>query len=62
MTAQTQPDAHVGPHDPSITPPDLDEINTHAQQGWNWFTKFLFWNVVTTVGALLIVGLLTVWS
>ncbi len=45
----------------AIPPPSLDEINGEAQKGWNWFTRFLFWNVVVIAGALIFVGLLTVW-
>lgn len=44
-----------------VAPPALDEFNTHAKHGWDFFTKFLLWNVITIVGALLFVGLLTVW-
>ncbi|MDE8346305.1 MAG: hypothetical protein POH28_09065 [Acidocella sp.] len=42
--------------------PAAEEFDTHAKQGWAFFTKFLTVNVVVTIVALLVVGLLTVWS
>jgi hypothetical protein len=44
------------------TLPAAEEFDTASKKGWEFFTKFLFGNVVVTVVALLIVGLLTVWS
>ncbi len=45
----------------TILPAD-EEFDTHAKKGWEFFTKFLTANVVFTIVALLIFGLLTVWS
>jgi len=41
-------------------PPEQDFDNA-SKKGWEFFTKFLLGNVVFTIAALLIVGLLTVW-
>ncbi len=38
------------------------DFDNHAQKGWNNFTKFLLSNVVMTAGALIIIGIFTVWS
>jgi hypothetical protein len=43
-------------------PPEAEPFNQTAKAGWNRFTKFLLWNVVATIVALLVIGLLTVWS
>jgi hypothetical protein len=42
--------------------PADEEFDTVSQKGWNFFTKFLLSNVIVTVVALVVVGLLTVWS
>ncbi len=39
-----------------------EEFGKTAQKGWEFFTKFLLTNILVTVGALIVVGLLTVWS
>ena len=39
-----------------------DEFDTASQKGWEFFTKFLMANVIVTIVALLVIGLLTVWS
>ncbi len=44
-----------------IAPPPPEEFDKHAKNGWEFFTKFLFWNVIVIVAGLLFVGLLTVW-
>jgi hypothetical protein len=66
MIARTQLDGQTANLDSHATgaapPPGLAAFDEHAQKGWAWFTKFLFWNVVTVVGALVVVALLTVWS
>ncbi len=41
--------------------PAAEEFDTVSQNGWKFFTKFLFGNVVATVVALLVLALLTVW-
>jgi hypothetical protein len=41
--------------------PANEEFDTVSQKGWQFFTKFLFGNVVMTVVALVILALLTVW-
>lgn len=41
------------------TPVDFDGA---SQKGWNFFTKFLFVNVVAAAAVLLFIGALTVWS
>ncbi len=45
----------------TILPPD-EEFDNVSQKGWEFFTKFLLGNIVVTVAALVVVGLLTVWS
>ena len=40
-------------------PVDFDQP---SQKGWDFFTKFILWNVITIIGVLLVVGLLPVWS
>jgi hypothetical protein len=65
MIAQTPLDGHPAPlasHASTEPPPPPEVFDQHAQQGWNFFTKFLFWNVITVVVCLIAVGLLTVWS
>jgi hypothetical protein len=42
--------------------PADEEFDTVSKKGWEFFTKFLLSNVIVTVVALLVVGLLTVWS
>ncbi len=37
-------------------------FDTVSKAGWQRFTKFLLINVLVAIAALLIVGLLTVWS
>jgi hypothetical protein len=44
------------------TPAEIAQFDRTAQTGWNWFTKFLLWNVIACVVALLVIGLFTVWS
>ncbi|WP_297494541.1 hypothetical protein [Acidocella sp.] len=55
MQAQTHND-HGAEMVPNV---DFDQP---AQKGWAFFTKFLLWNIIATVGTLLVIGLLTVWS
>ncbi len=47
---------------PTNTAEIENEFDQTSQTGWNWFTKFLLFNVLGAIGALLVVGLLTVWS
>jgi len=65
MVAQTKLDGNPARLDIHTTletpPPSLGEIDAHAKSGWEFFTKFLFWNVVVIAVALIFVGLLTVW-
>ncbi len=64
MATQTSLDGHPAPSMTSTTPaapPAADEFNVHSKNGWEFFTKFLLWNVITIIIALFIVGLLTVW-
>ena len=42
--------------------PANEEFDTVSKKGWEFFTKFLLGNVIVTIVALLVVGLLTVWS
>jgi hypothetical protein len=49
-------------NDDITTSPAEVAFDKQAQKGWEFFTKFLFSNVVVTILALLVVGLLTVWS
>jgi hypothetical protein len=42
-------------------PPDIAAIDAHAEKGWVFFTKFLFWTVISIVVILVAIGLLTVW-
>jgi hypothetical protein len=42
--------------------PPSEDFDTVSRKGWEFFTKFLFGNVVATIVALVIVALLTVWS
>jgi hypothetical protein len=41
--------------------PAAEEFDNVSRKGWEFFTKFLFGNVVATVVTLVIVALLTVW-
>jgi hypothetical protein len=41
--------------------PPAEEFDTVSRKGWDHFVKFLAGNVVVTIVALIIVGLLTVW-
>ena len=43
------------------TPVTEQDMDATAKKGWDGFTKFLLGNVITTIIALLVVGLLTVW-
>jgi hypothetical protein len=44
------------------TPAELAEFDKVAKSGWDFFTKFLLWNVVACVATLVLIGFLTVWS
>jgi hypothetical protein len=55
MQAQTQTNHGTEP----VANVDFDQP---AKKGWDFFTKFLLWNIIGCVGTLLVVGLLTVWS
>ena len=46
-------------HSAQITGEDID-FDSPAQKGWSFFTKFLFWNILTAIAALLFIGALTV--
>jgi hypothetical protein len=48
--------------EPSTEAAEHIDFDNHAQKGWSFFTKFLLWNIISTIAALLVVGLLTVWS
>jgi hypothetical protein len=37
------------------------DFDQPAQKGWNFFSKFLFWNVIAAALILLSIGALTVW-
>ncbi len=47
------------------TPVDVVEVEAGFDQasrkGWDFFTKFLLGNVVVIIGALLVIGAITVW-
>jgi hypothetical protein len=47
---------------PLTTTPAEVVFDNQAKKGWEFFTKFLFGNVVLTILALVFVGILTVWS
>ena len=53
------PGAMVGEQAPA---PDLAEMNNASMKGWKFFTNFLLWNVISTVGILLLIAVFTVWS
>ena len=53
MSTETRPD--------TMAPPEAD-FDGQSKKGWQFFTKFLLTNVVVIAAALLIIGLLTVWS
>ncbi len=57
-------DPHTMPLD--TTPVDqaaeLQEMDTDSVKLWKGFTKFLLSNIVLAAGALIVLGLLTVWS
>ncbi|MGO9818925.1 MAG: hypothetical protein ACLPJJ_05330 [Acidocella sp.] len=55
MATQTTQPVHAAAPE---TPVDFD---TPSKKGWEFFTKFLFVNVVLAVVVLLLIGLLTVW-
>jgi len=44
------------------TPAEVAQFNSMSQTGWNFFTKFLLWNVLAIIGILLLIGVFTVWS
>lgn len=44
------------------TPAEVAQFNRISQTGWNFFTKFLLWNVLAIIAILLLIGFLTVWS
>ncbi len=44
------------------TPAEVEQFNRIAQTGWNFFTKFLLWNVLAIIAILVFIGFLTVWS
>ncbi len=44
------------------TPAELAEFDKVAKSGWDFFTKFLLWNVIACVVTLVLIGFLTVWS
>jgi hypothetical protein len=44
------------------TPAEVEQFDRTAQTGWNFFTRFLLWNVLAIAGILLFIGLFTVWS
>jgi hypothetical protein len=44
------------------TLPATEEFDDVSKKGWEFFTKFLLGNVIVTVAALVVIGLLTVWS
>ncbi len=44
------------------TPAELAQFDRVAKTGWEFFTKFLLWNVIACVVTLLFIGFLTVWS
>ncbi len=39
---------------------DVD-FNSPAKKGWSFFTKFLFWNIVSAVAILIFIAAMTVW-
>ncbi len=44
------------------TPAELAQFDKMAKSGWDFFTKFLLWNVIACVVTLLLIGVFTVWS
>jgi len=44
------------------TPAEIEQFNRISQTGWNFFTKFLLWNVLAIIAILLLIGVFTVWS
>ena len=42
--------------------PDLAQMNSASMKGWKFFTNFLLWNVISTIGILLLIAVFTVWS
>jgi len=44
------------------TPAELAEFDRTAKKGWDFFTKFLLWNVIACAATLLLIGVFTVWS
>jgi hypothetical protein len=44
------------------TPAEVEQFNRVAKTGWDFFTKFLLWNVLAIIAILLFIGVLTVWS
>jgi hypothetical protein len=38
------------------------DFDAPAQKGWVFFTKFLLWNIIGCIAALLVIGVFTVWS
>jgi len=44
------------------TPAELAQFDRVAKTGWEFFTKFLLWNVIACILTLLFIGFLTVWS
>ncbi len=59
VTTATAPDALDDAGQPA---PDLAEMNTASMKGWKFFTNFLLWNVISTIGILLLIAVFTVWS
>lgn len=38
------------------------DFDVPARKGWEFFTKFLLWNIISCIAILLFIGVLTVWS
>jgi hypothetical protein len=56
MATHTTPPVHAAAPETAV------DFDTSSQKGWEFFTKFLFVNVVLCAAVLLLIGLLTVWS
>jgi hypothetical protein len=52
----------VGHHHRPETPAEIEQFDRTAQTGWNFFTRFLLWNVLAIAAILLLIGVFTVWS
>ncbi len=38
------------------------DFDAGSKKGWQFFTKFVFWNVIVIIAVLLLIGVFTVWS